>query len=161
MYGKYQKTKCEKTRFRKRRVLCRQENVRTNTESAQCHHFFRVSLLGGGKYADNIKSGGWQDLELADDSAVIVLNVSCLLATEQLERVKQLAEPVKLTLWLQLIGEDLHTTQHSKTSLSRETINHTTVVFYTEHAYHCRPTSNGPIPWRPQTMTTTATAKKT
>jgi len=42
------------------------------------------------------------DLELADNAAVVVLGVSRLLSTKQLERVQPLAETVELWLRFQL-----------------------------------------------------------
>ena len=47
------------------------------------------------------------DLKLANNATIVVVDVSRLLATEQLERMQPLAETVELRLRLEFIREDL------------------------------------------------------
>ena len=49
----------------------------------------------------------WTDLKLADNTAVIVVDVSGFLTTKQLERVQPLTETVELWLRLEFIRKDL------------------------------------------------------
>jgi len=74
-------------------------------------------------YEDALQKKWWNvcDLEFADNAAVIVLDVSSLLSTEQLECVQPLAEAVELCPWLKFILEYLSTTHDNRLRISVST----------------------------------------